>query len=56
MRGASRAGFRIDEIGEYAPDARFASRYRREEKYVGWRMLVVLQMTAAEVSDESHEG
>jgi SAM-dependent methyltransferase len=56
VTAASRGGFRIDQIGEYAPDAPFARRYRRAEKYVGWPMLVVLQMTAAEVSDESHEG
>lgn len=44
VMAAQRAGFRMDEIGEYAPDARFAARYPRAEKYVGWPMLVVLQM------------
>jgi malonyl-CoA O-methyltransferase len=48
VMAALRAGFRIDELGEYAPDAPFAARYRRAEKYVGWPMLVVLQMTATQ--------
>jgi ubiquinone/menaquinone biosynthesis C-methylase UbiE len=38
------AGLRLEAIGEYAPDARFAERYPRAEKYVGWPMLVVLQL------------
>lgn len=41
-----RAGFVLEKIGEYAPDALFAERYPRAEKYVGWPMLVVLQMQA----------
>jgi ubiquinone/menaquinone biosynthesis C-methylase UbiE len=41
-----RAGFRIDQIGEHAPDAAFAARYPRAEKYVGWPMLVVLMLIA----------
>jgi 2-polyprenyl-3-methyl-5-hydroxy-6-metoxy-1,4-benzoquinol methylase len=40
------AEFAIEGIGEYAPDAGFASRYPRAEKYVGWPMLVVLRMRA----------
>jgi SAM-dependent methyltransferase len=43
-----RAGFRIDHIGEHAPDAAFAARYPRAEKYIGWPMLVVLALVAAE--------
>src|SRR5262249_17294446 len=39
-----RAGFQLEGIGEYAPDAAFAARYPRAEKYVGWPMLVVLRM------------
>ena len=38
------AGFRIEGIGEHAPDAGFAARYPRAEKYVGWPMLVLFQM------------
>lgn len=36
-----RAGFQLAEIREVAPDAAFAARYPRAEKYVGWPMLVV---------------
>lgn len=43
---AASAGFVLEDIGEHAPDALFASRYPRAEKYVGWPMLVVLQMRA----------
>jgi ubiquinone/menaquinone biosynthesis C-methylase UbiE len=38
------AGFSVDGIGEYAPDAPFAARFPRAEKYVGWPMLVVIQL------------
>jgi len=38
------AGFTLETIGEHAPDAPFAARYPRAEKYVGWPMLVVLQL------------
>ena len=38
------AGFRLDGIGEYAPDAAFAARFPRAEKYVDWPMLVVLRL------------
>jgi malonyl-CoA O-methyltransferase len=38
------AGFTLEAIGEYAPDAAFAARYPRAEKYVDWPMLVVLQL------------
>ena len=38
------AGFTPEAIGEYAPDAAFAARYPRAEKYVDWPMLVVLQL------------
>jgi ubiquinone/menaquinone biosynthesis C-methylase UbiE len=38
------AGFSIDAVDEYAPDARFARRYPRARKYVAWPMLVVLQL------------
>ena len=41
-----RAGFVLESIGEHAPDAPFAARYPRAEKYVGWPMLVVLRMRA----------
>ena len=40
------AGFTLGAIGEYAPDAAFAARYPRAEKYVDWPMLVVLELRA----------
>jgi len=46
VMAAVRAGFALESIGEHAPDALFAARYPRAEKYVGWPMLVVLQMQA----------
>jgi malonyl-CoA O-methyltransferase len=42
--GALRAGFHLDHMGEFAPDAVFAERYPRAAKYIGWPMLVVLQL------------
>jgi len=42
VMAAMGAGFRIDSIREYAPDAAFAARVPRAEKYIGWPMLVVL--------------
>ena len=40
------AGFTLRGIGEHAPDADFAVRYPRAERYVGWPMLVVLDLRA----------
>ena len=40
------AGFTLAGISEHAPDAVFAARYPRAEKYVGWPMLVVLRLRA----------
>jgi malonyl-CoA O-methyltransferase len=41
------AGFRLERIGEHAPDAGFAAVYPRAAKYVGWPMLVVLELGRA---------
>ena len=46
VMAAVRVGFRLEGIGEYAPDDRFAARYPRAVKYVGWPMLVVLELRA----------
>jgi malonyl-CoA O-methyltransferase len=40
------AGFTLAGVDERAPDAEFAARYPRAEKYVGWPMLVVLRLQA----------
>ena len=44
------AGFVLQGIHEYAPDAEFAERYPRAARYVGWPMLVVLSMRAGDAS------
>jgi SAM-dependent methyltransferase len=44
VMGILKAGLSIDGIGEHAPDATFAARYPRAEKYVGWPMLVVFSV------------
>jgi malonyl-CoA O-methyltransferase len=44
---AVRAGFALDGIDERAPDADFAARLPRAEKYVDWPMLVVLRLRAS---------
>ena len=41
-----RAGFRLDDVCEFAPDETFAARFPRAAKYVGWPMLVVLRLSA----------
>lgn len=38
------AGFHLEYISEHTPDAEFAVRYPRAEKYIGWPMLVVLRL------------
>jgi malonyl-CoA O-methyltransferase len=43
---ALRAGFDLEDVGEHAPDAAFAQRWPRAEKYVGWPMLVLLRLRA----------
>lgn len=44
VMAAVRAGFTLENIGEYAPDALFVARYPRAAKALGWPLLVVLQM------------
>jgi malonyl-CoA O-methyltransferase len=41
-----RAGFGLANIEEFSPDDKFAARWPRAEKYIGWPMLVVLQLRA----------
>jgi ubiquinone/menaquinone biosynthesis C-methylase UbiE len=47
VMAAIHAGFRIDDVKEYAVDADLAARAPRAEKYLGWPMLVVLCLTRA---------
>jgi malonyl-CoA O-methyltransferase len=39
-----RAGFALTNIEEHSPDRQFAARFPRAEKYIGWPMLVVMQL------------
>ena len=40
------AGFTLRGVGEYAPEAEFVQRHPRAERYLGWPMLVVFELTA----------
>lgn len=53
VRAALGAGFRLQGLGEYAPDAPFAAHYPRAEKYVGWPMLVVLSLAVGAPDTEA---
>ena len=46
VMAAVAGGFTLAGIGEHAPDAAFAERFPRAEKYVGWPMLLVLELRA----------
>ena len=43
---AIRAELQLMGIEEHRPDVDFAARYPRAEKYIGWPMLVVMQLRA----------
>jgi SAM-dependent methyltransferase len=47
VMAATRAGFALEDVTEHAPDERFAVRFPRAAKYVGWPMLVILQLRPA---------
>ncbi len=44
VMAAVRAGFRLQDVSEYAQDEEFAAKCPRAARYVGWPMLVVLQL------------
>ena len=46
VMAAVRAGFVLRGLGEHAPDAQFAERFPRAGRYVGWPMLMVLDLEA----------
>jgi malonyl-CoA O-methyltransferase len=48
VMAAVHADLHLLDIIESAPDAEFAARYPRAEKYVGWPMLVVLTLARRE--------
>ena len=47
VMAAVTAGFQLEGIGEYEADARFTEKYPRIEKYLGWPMLVILNLETA---------
>lgn len=47
VMAALRTGFEISNLHERAPDVDFAARFPRAEKYVGWPMLVVMELRAS---------
>ncbi len=44
VMAAVRGGFGLSAVEEYSPDEEFATRFTRAAKYVGWPMLVVLEL------------
>jgi ubiquinone/menaquinone biosynthesis C-methylase UbiE len=44
VMAAVRAGFQLEAVEEFAPDAAFAERVPRAAKYVDWPMLVVMRL------------
>ncbi len=46
VMAAVRAGFRIDDVAEFAPNNKLAAQVPRAAKYVEWPMLVVLKLNA----------
>ena len=46
IMAALRAGFNLRSVSEHAPDEKLAASFPRAAKYIGWPMLVVLQLTA----------
>ncbi len=47
VMAAARSGLHLLDVCERSPDAEFAARFPRAEKYVGWPMLVVLSLAEA---------
>ncbi len=46
VTSAIRSGLRLTDLAEHAPDAAFAAKFPRAEKYVGWPMLVVFALAS----------
>ncbi|TWT77517.1 Cypemycin methyltransferase [Posidoniimonas polymericola] len=56
VMAALRAGFQIADLQEIAPDAAFAERYPRAEKYVGYPMLVVMSLVRQQANPKKPVG
>jgi malonyl-CoA O-methyltransferase len=46
VMSATHGGFGLSNLAEYAPDASFAERFPRANKYVDWPMLVLMSLRA----------
>ena len=46
VMAALEAGFTLRGVGEYAPEPAFVERHPRAGRYLGWPMLVVLELRA----------
>jgi cyclopropane fatty-acyl-phospholipid synthase-like methyltransferase len=46
VMSSTRASLQLADIEEIAPDDDFAAKYARAEKYIGWPMLVVMQLVS----------
>ena len=46
VMAAVRAGFRLSDLAEFAPDTEFAVKYPRASRYIGWPMLVIMSLAA----------
>ena len=44
INSAQGSGFRLRDIGEFAPDNEFAAQFPRAEKYIDYPMLVVMRL------------
>lgn len=45
VMAALRVGFQIDDVSEHSPDAVFSQQFPRAERYIGWPMLVLLELS-----------
>ncbi|UUO08888.1 class I SAM-dependent methyltransferase [Blastopirellula sp. J2-11] len=44
VMAAVRAGFQVENVREFSPDQAFAQAFPRAERYIGWPMLVLLEL------------
>ncbi|MCC9604527.1 class I SAM-dependent methyltransferase [Blastopirellula sp. JC732] len=47
VMAAVKAGFQLEEVSEHSPDAQFSQAFPRAERYIGWPMLVLMQLRRA---------
>jgi ubiquinone/menaquinone biosynthesis C-methylase UbiE len=56
VAAAQGAGFAVESVAESAADAAFAVRYPRAARYVGWPMLVVMQLRSPDGAGTAARG